>query len=164
MNRTEFEKQVLNNQEPLRRFLLNLCNGDSALSDDIAQEAFIKAYLNLNSFNGFSKFSTWLFRIAYNCYCDNKRVSQRYSSVQIEDKILTSQETSDNKYKNQELYMALAKLNEKERTSILLFYMEDRSLKEVSKITDTPLNTVKSHISRAKIHMSEHLKSIGYER
>lgn len=164
MSRTEFEQQVLNNQEPLRRFLLNLCNGDTALSDDIAQEAFIKAYLNLNSFNGFSKFSTWLFRIAYNCYCDNKRVSQRYSSVQIEDKILTSQETTDNKYQNQELYMALAKLNEKERTIVLLFYMEDKSLKEVSKITDTPLNTVKSHISRAKIHMSEHLKSIGYER
>ncbi|OFY39860.1 MAG: hypothetical protein A2X18_02530 [Bacteroidetes bacterium GWF2_40_14] len=164
MSRTEFEQQVLNNQEPLRRFLLNLCNGDSALSDDIAQEAFIKAYLNLNSFNGLSKFSTWLFRIAYNCYCDHKRVSQRYSSVQIEDKILTSHETTDHKYQNQELYMALAKLNEKERLIILLFYMEDKSLKDVSKITDIPLNTVKSHISRAKIHMSEHLKSIGYER
>ncbi len=164
MSRKEFEQQVLNNQEPLRRFLLNLCNGDSALSDDIAQDAFIKAYLNLNSFNGLSKFSTWLFRIAYNCYCDNKRVSQRYSSVQIEDKILTSPETTDNKYKNQELYMALAKLNEKERLIVLLFYMEDKSLKDVSKITDIPLNTVKSHISRAKIHMSEHLKSIGYER
>jgi len=164
VSRKEFEQQVLNNQEPLRRFLLNLCNGDSALSDDIAQDAFIKAYLNLNSFNGLSKFSTWLFRIAYNCYCDNKRVSQRYSSVQIEDKILTSPETTDNKYKNQELYMALAKLNEKERLIVLLFYMEDKSLKDVSKITDIPLNTVKSHISRAKIHMSEHLKSIGYER
>jgi len=60
--------------------------------------------------------------------------------------------------------MALAKLNEKERLIVLLFYMEDKSLKDVSKITDIPLNTVKSHISRAKIHMSEHLKSIGYER
>lgn len=164
MNRKEFEQQVLINQEPLRRFLLNLCSGNAALSDDIAQEAFIKAYLNINSFNGLSKFSTWLFRIAFNCYCDSKRASQRYSLVEIEDKILTSQETTDKRYKNQELYMALGKLNEKERSIVLLFYMEDKSLKEISKITDFPVNTVKSHLSRAKTHMSEHLKSIGYER
>jgi len=164
VNRKEFEQQVINNQEPLRRFLLNLCGGDVALSDDIAQEAFIKAYLNINSFNGLSKFSTWLFRIAYNCYCDNKRVSQRYNFVEIEDKGLTSHETTDRGYKNQELYMALSKLNEKEKSLILLFYMEDKSLKEISKITDIPINTVKSHLSRAKAHMSEHLKSIGYER
>lgn len=164
MNRKEFEQQVLINQEPLRRFLLNLCSGNAALSDDIAQEAFIKAYLNINSFNGLSKFSTWLFRIAFNCYCDSKRASQRYSLVEIEDKILTSQETTDKRYKNQELYMALGKLNEKERSIVLLFYMEDKSLKEISKITDIQVNTVKSHLSRAKTHMSEHLKSIGYER
>lgn len=164
MNRKEFEQQVLINQEPLRRFLLNLCSGNAALSDDIAQEAFIKAYLNINSFNGLSKFSTWLFRIAFNCYCDSKRASQRYCLVEIEDKILTSQETTDKRYKNQELYMALGKLNEKERSIVLLFYMEDKSLKEISKITDFPVNTVKSHLSRAKTHMSEHLKSIGYER
>jgi len=164
VNRKEFEQQVLINQEPLRRFLLNLCSGNAALSDDIAQEAFIKAYLNINSFNGLSKFSTWLFRIAFNCYCDSKKASQRYSLVEIEDKILTSQETTDKRYKNQELYMALGKLNEKERSIVLLFYMEDKSLKEISKIADFPVNTVKSHLSRAKTHMSEHLKSIGYER
>jgi RNA polymerase sigma-70 factor, ECF subfamily len=164
VNRKEFEQQVLDNQEPLRRFLLNLCNGDTALSDDIAQEAFIKAYLGINSFNGFSKFSTWLFRIAYNCYCDNRRAGQRYSTVQIDDKTLTSHEYADKSYNNQELYIVLGKLNEKERSVVLLFYMEDKSLKEVAKITDIPINTVKSHLSRAKLHMSEHLKSIGYAR
>lgn len=60
--------------------------------------------------------------------------------------------------------MALSKLKEPERSIILLFYMEDKSLKEIAKITDININTVKSHLSRAKSHMSEHLKSIGYER
>ena len=110
MNRAAFEKEVINNQEPLRRFLLNLCGGDGALSDDIAQEAFIKAYLNINSFNGLSKFSTWLFRIAYNCYCDNKRASQRFSTVEINDRVHMAGESSDSRYKNQELYMALEQL------------------------------------------------------
>lgn len=67
MAKTEFEQLVKENQEPLRRFLLNLCNGNGALSDDIAQEAFIKAYYNFELFKRDSKFSTWLFRIAYNC-------------------------------------------------------------------------------------------------
>ena len=84
--------------------------------------------------------------------------------MEIDDKALTSQDTTDKKYKNQELYIALGKLNEKEKSLVLLFYMEDKSLKEISKITDIPVNTVKSHLSRAKVHISEHLKKIGYER
>ena len=82
----------------------------------------------------------------------------------MEDTVFISQETADKKYNHQELYMALAKLNLKERSIILLFYMEEKSLKEISKIMNTPENTVKSHLFRAKTHISEHLKSIGYER
>ncbi len=164
MTRAEFEQQVKVNQEPLRRFLINLCSGDSSLSDDIAQEAFIKAYLNLNSFSGKSKFSTWLFRIAYNCFCDNKRASSRYSTIELSDTKHFANESTDSKYKNQELYMALSKLNENERSCILLFYMEDKSIKDISEITAIKENTIKSHLSRAKTNISQHLKSIGYER
>ncbi|MDP3436238.1 MAG: RNA polymerase sigma factor [Bacteroidales bacterium] len=164
MTRAEFEQQVIQNQEPLRRFLINLCSGDSSLSDDIAQEAFIKAYLNLNSFSGKSKFSTWLFRIAYNCFCDNKRASSRYSTVELSDTKHFANENTDSKYMNQELYMALSKLNENERSCILLFYMEDKSIKDISEITAIKENTIKSHLSRAKTNISQHLKSIGYER
>ena len=164
MTRAEFEQQVRLNQEPLRRFLINLCSGDSSLSDDIAQEAFIKAYLNLNSFGGKSKFSTWLFRIAYNCFCDNKRASQRYSTVELSDTKHFANESTDSKFMNQELYMALSKLNENERSCILLFYMEDKTIKDISDITAIKENTVKSHLSRAKTNLSEHLKNIGYER
>ncbi|HBG24246.1 MAG: hypothetical protein A2X17_07395 [Bacteroidetes bacterium GWF2_41_61] len=164
MTRAEFEQQVRLNQEPLRRFLINLCSGDSSLSDDIAQEAFIKAYLNLNSFSGKSKFSTWLFRIAYNCFCDNKRASSRYNTVELNDTKHFANESTDSKYMNQELYMALSKLNENERSCILLFYMEDKSIKDISEITAIKENTIKSHLSRAKTNISQHLKSIGYER
>ncbi len=163
MTRTEFEQQVRVNQEPLRRFLINLCSGDASLSDDIAQEAFIKAYLNLNSFSGKSKFSTWLFRIAYNCFCDNKRAAQRYTSVELNESKYFTNEGTDARFKNQELYMALSRLNPNEKSSILLFYMEDKSIKEISLITGIKENTVKSHLSRAKTNLSEYLKNSGYE-
>ena len=60
-------------QESLRRFLLALCGGDQALADDIAQDALVRAYVASGSFLGLSRFSTWLFRIAYNCYVDYHR-------------------------------------------------------------------------------------------
>lgn len=164
MNRSEFEKEVILVQEPLRRFLYNLCNGDIALGDDIAQESLIKAYINLSSFSGKSKFSTWLFRIAYNCFCDNKRAQKKFTSTELNENIVADQTGADSKYKNQELYMAMSRLSEKERTTVLLFYMEDRSMKEISVITGMPENTVKSHLSRARGNLSNHLNKIGYER
>lgn len=163
MTRVQFEKEVRENQEPLRRFLMNLCSGNSSLGDDIAQEAFIKAYTRLDAFNGKSKFSTWLFRIAYNCFCDHMRSAKRYTAAELEDNILCSSD-AEKPYANQELHMALSRLGENEKTCILLFYMEDKSIKDISVITGFKENTVKSHLLRAKANLSEHLKSIGYER
>lgn len=164
MNRKEFELQVQLNQEPLRRFLRNLCRGDAALADDIAQEAFIKAFLHLDAFGGRSAFSTWLFRIAYNCFCDNKRAAERYSPAEVESLTVEASEKTDEAFDHQGLYMALDLLNTKERTALLLFYMEDKSLKEISDITRMPVNTVKAHLSRGRLHVSEHLKTIGHDR
>ncbi|MFA6770362.1 MAG: RNA polymerase sigma factor [Bacteroidales bacterium] len=164
MTLVQFENQVRLNQEPLRRFLLNLCSGNSSLSDDIAQEAFIKAYTNLNSFNGMSKFSTWLFRIAYNCFIDHIRSSKRYATTELSDNISYTKESLPSKFKNEELYMALSQLGENEKTCILLFYMEDKSIKEISNITAIKENTVKSHLSRAKSNLLDHLKKVGHER
>lgn len=166
MTRAQFEQEVRDNQEPLRRFLLNLCSGNSSLSDDIAQEAFIKAYLNLNSFGGKSKFSTWLFKIAYNCFCDNKRVSNKYRSIDIDDVKICSEEGSvaEQNIENNQLYEAISKLGYNEKICTLLFYMEDKSIKEIGIITGIKENTVKSHLSRAKSNLEQHLKQIGYER
>lgn len=67
MTQERFIAEVRQQQEPLRRFLLALCAGNGALADDIAQDALVRAYVASGSFLGLSKFSTWLFRIAYNC-------------------------------------------------------------------------------------------------
>jgi len=164
VNRKEFEIQVQLNQEPLRRFLRNLCRGDAALADDIAQEAFIKAFLHLDAFGGRSSFSTWLFRIAYNCFCDNKRATERYSPTEVESLTVMASEKADQGFDHQELYLALDRLNAKERSALLLFYMEEKSLKEISDITRMPVNTIKAHLSRGRLHVSEHLKIIGHAR
>lgn len=65
-NRGAFGKLVEAYQPQLRRFLLNLTMGDENLTDDLAQETFIKAYTGIRAFKGLSGFGTWLYRIAYN--------------------------------------------------------------------------------------------------
>ena len=145
-------------QEPLRRFLLALCSGDSALADDIAQDALVRAYVASGSFLGLSKFSTWLFRIAYNCYIDHCRKA-RPDETPIENAIaVPSDEASDKNFRYQQLYQALEKLPEKEKAAIALFYFEDRSIKEISVILDMPQGTVKYQLSMGRTHLKQHIQ------
>ena len=72
-NKRAFDQLVRKYQSPVRRFFLNQTLGDEPLSDDLAQETFIKAYMNITKFRGLSSFSTWLFRIAYNVFYDYTR-------------------------------------------------------------------------------------------
>lgn len=67
-NTRAFDTLVKKYQSPIRRFFLHQTLGDTELSDDLAQETFIKAYTNLASFKNLSSFSTWLYRIAYNIF------------------------------------------------------------------------------------------------
>ena len=70
MTRERFIELVTAEQEPLRRFLLALCGGDRAISEDIAQDALVKAYLASGEFVEHYKFRTWLFKIAYRTFLD----------------------------------------------------------------------------------------------
>ena len=63
-NTRAFDQLVKKYQSPVRRFFLNLTCGDNELSDDLAQDTFIKAYTNLASFKNLSNFSTCLFPTA----------------------------------------------------------------------------------------------------
>jgi len=160
VDKATFEQFIAQQQEPLRRFLLSLCAGNRAMADDIAQEAFIKCYLKLELFEGRSKLSTWLFKIAYNCFYDYIKQEQKYRSELIDNYQfrLEDTKTEDSADDLKVLYSALSKLKQQEREAALLFYMEDKSLKEIAVITQMPVNTVKSHLRRAKLQLKKHMK------
>ena len=158
MTEERFISLVREQQEPLRRFLLALCGGDSALADDIAQDALVRAYVASGSFLGLSKFSTWLFRIAYNCYIDNCRKAKPQQAPVEEAYNLPGTDTSDKSFRYQQLYQALDKLPEKEKAAIALFYFEDRSIKEISAILNMPAGTVKYQLSMGRTHLKQHIQ------
>lgn len=152
MTRQEFICHVREIQEPLRRFLTALCLSDSQLADDIAQEAFIKAYLAIDTLVDSSKFKPWIYRIAYNIFLNQSRY--RHDLVSYDQAIeSTDHNTSDDAFRFQDLYLALNKISNKERMAILLFYMEGYSIKEIAQITKSSTHAVKQHLSRGRKHL-----------
>src|SRR6202158_6179217 len=72
-DRHAFSELVRRHQSSVRATLRKLAKGDAALADDLAQETFLLAYRNLKSFRQEAKFSTWLYRIAYNVFLADAR-------------------------------------------------------------------------------------------
>ncbi|WP_300724522.1 sigma-70 family RNA polymerase sigma factor [uncultured Bacteroides sp.] len=162
-NTKAFDQLVRKYQSPVRRFFLNLTCGDHELSDDLAQDTFIKAYTNIASFRNFSSFSTWLYRIAYNVFYDylrNRKETSDLDTYQVDAQYNTDQKDIGREI---DIYRALSQLKEIERTCITLFYMEDQSIEKIAGITGCPAGTVKSHLSRAKEKMAAYLKQNGYD-
>lgn len=157
-------------QPEVRRFFLNLTLGDEALSDDLAQETFIKAYLNVRSFRGLARFSTWLYRIAYNEFCTWQRKTQHEASAMFNDDDVTDDDdyfdadgshscsTADSVEARIDVWQCMKLLSEAERTVITLFYIQDYPLKKIVEITGMPEGTVKSYISRGKAKLARVMK------
>ena len=74
-NKRAFDQLMREYQSPVRRFFLSQTLGDEMLSDDLAQDTFIKAYTHISQYRGTSSFLTWLTRIAYNVWYDHCRTA-----------------------------------------------------------------------------------------
>lgn len=153
-DRNAFGLLVEEYQDGLRRFIFNLTLGDASLTDDLAQETFLKAYLSIRSFRGLSRFKTWLYRIAYNEYYSYMR-KQREERIETID-IIPESTTQDHSSIEAGIDVAtcLKSLNEKERSIIILFYLEDQPINKIAAITNVPVGSIKSYLSRARKKMA----------
>ncbi len=127
-------------------------------AEEVAQDAFIKAFKNLKSYKGDAKFSTWLYKITYRCCLDVLNASkERYRSEPIEEsgahslqgteQILT---TIERKERAALLNRCLLSLPEEERAVIWMFYYEELSLKEIVATTELSEANVKVKLHRAR--------------
>jgi len=148
--------------------------GNRHEAEDIAQEAFIRAYVNIKSFNQDLKFSTWLFRIATNLCIDRirKKKPDYYLDAEVsgtDGLTMYSQLSSDTPLPETELeslelqesvQKEILKLPEKYRSVIVLKYIEELSLNEISEILDLPLGTVKTRIHRGREALRQQLRYV----
>ncbi len=136
----------------LRQFFMSLTLGDAALSDDLAQDTFIKAYTGLRSFKGLASFGTWLYRIGYNEFCSyaRKRREERADDGAAQAVAIAADCTQCQRLDAQAL---MAGLSADERTAVTLRYIADKPLAQIARIMQMPQGTVKSHLHRAKQKM-----------
>ena len=145
-----FAELVRNHQSPVRGLLRQLTRSDLALADDLAQETFLRAYKNIRSFRGEAKFSTWLYRIAYNCFREEAR--KRKELVGIDESQVEAEpdpQTVDPALKH-DLMQALQLLPLHERSAILLCCQNGLSHDEAARVLDIPLGTVKTNVLRGR--------------
>ena len=155
--------RIVNEYAPaVRNFLFRLTGGDAALTDDLSQDTFVKAWSGLKSLRAAARLRTWLFSIAYNEFVSFTR-RQREERMPEEYVPPAGEGLSDHGAKLSEMRhdinVALASLTPKERTVVVLFYLDDLPIKDISRITSLPSGTIKSYLSRAKNKMAEMLKN-----
>jgi RNA polymerase sigma-70 factor (ECF subfamily) len=174
-NGRAFDELVRRYQSSVRRFFLNQTLGDSQLSDDLAQDTFIKAYTNIRSFRGLASFQTWLMRIAYNVFYDHVRrekvkpgslstLRSKNSEQFSSDASSVERVAAAHSSFKMDLYAALALLKPDERTCITLQLIDGYDIAGIAKITGLKEGTVKSHLSRGKEKLATYLRQNGYDR
>lgn len=158
-NKRAFDQLVRKYQSPVRRFFLAQTLGDTQLSDDLAQDTFIKAYTRIASFKGMAGFQTWLMRIAYNVLYDYRRSLKQTTDVDQQVARFSGEPPAGLKM---DLYKALALLKPDERTCITMQLIDGLPIDEIADIMQLPQGTVKSHLSRGKKQLANYLKNNGY--
>lgn len=138
----------------LRRFIFNITSGNAALTDDIAQETFIKAYTSMHSFKGMARFGTWLYTIACRQLADYRRKTREELPGTLPDMAPSERPPGFDEDLHHDLTKALGHLSEKERCIVLLFYIQDRPIKEIVRIVGIPEGSIKAILSRARIKLA----------
>ena len=149
--------------------------GNSADVNDVAQEAFIKAYKAINNFRGESSFYTWLYRIVVNAaktYLESNSKRKNHIDVDSEEfqsidsqGVLTSRESPDKIIESQELQQvilsAMNELPEELRQAIMLREVEGMSYEDMADLLQIPIGTVRSRIFRARQFIEEKMSKFA---
>jgi len=134
-------------------------------AEEVAQDTFIKVYKSLNKYKGESKFSTWLYKITYNTCLDQLKKKKEKNVVYIEDfsereskTIKNVLDNIDEKNRNQKIQDCLHLLLSEEAFLLTLYYFDDQSIEEISKVMDTNVNNIKVKLFRSRKKLASILK------
>ena len=144
----------------LTNYVRRIAGGNKEMVEDMVQNIFIKAFVNINSFQKGKNFGSWLYGIAHNECIDNLRKYKKYTgNVSLDGNeelfaILASEENVEQslikKDQKDSINKSLERLPAKFREVLVLKYLEDKSYEEVGYILKKPVSTVGTLLSRAK--------------
>ncbi|WP_146528186.1 RNA polymerase sigma factor [Novipirellula artificiosorum] len=168
-DRAAFTRLVEINQDRLYASMVQV-TGSPDEAEEVVQEAFIRAFIKLDTFHQNSQFFTWLYRIAFNSALTRRRRKRarvsldqfrEQSGIEISDE---SADAVDEPMLQQEriamVRSAMGKLTDEHRSILVLREMEERSYETISEILDISIGTVRSRISRARAQLKLALEAI----
>jgi RNA polymerase sigma factor (sigma-70 family) len=159
-DRNAFAELVRRHQSAVRAVLRRLTKGDAGLADDLAQETFVLAWRNMRKFRFEARFSTWLYRIAFNAWQSEARRKHEVLLDLEDDAPPPGSDHFDEMpdvASKVDLERAMAVLSEGERAAIAACYYADLSHEEAALALGIPVGTVKTHVLRAKVKLKARL-------
>lgn len=163
-DRNAFGELVRRHQSQLRASLRRMTGGNIELADDVAQETFILAWKNIKSFRFEAKFSTWLYRIAFNAWQSEVR---KKHEILLDEELMPEREApecvAETTGMRRDLDRAMDGLTIGEHNAITQCYYNDLSHEEAAYVLSIPLGTVKTNILKAKEKMRAKLAAYGPE-
>lgn len=135
-------------------------------AEEVSQDTFIKVFKSLRSYKGDSKFSTWIYRVAYNTCLDrikkNKRKQQTYTIDEMTENQIQDTENAldimEQEEKKQAITKCMDSLNPDDRALMTLFYFEELSLDEIGKVLNLKPNNVKVKLFRSRKRLATIMK------
>jgi RNA polymerase sigma-70 factor (ECF subfamily) len=172
-DRSAFSALVTRHQDAMYTLCLRQLRNPT-VAEEVSQDAFLSIFKGLHRFRGEARFKTWMFRVAVN-HCKNRRLYRQRRATNRHESLdqpagpdddaprrqLPSDATTDSRVHQQQakrlLENAMARLDEEQRTIIVLRDLEDLSYEEISAILDLPRGTVKSRLHRARLQLTQTL-------
>jgi RNA polymerase sigma-70 factor (ECF subfamily) len=167
-NSASFGQLVRRYQDRLYNTMVHVVSS-SEEAQDVCQEAFVQAFVKLETFQRSSAFYTWLYRIAFNVAISRRR--RRKPTVSVEQsREMTGEEPIDNHEpphqrleqaeRVAQVQAALATLTEEHRSILILRELEGFAYETISELLDLPVGTVRSRLHRARLQLREQLKEM----
>jgi RNA polymerase sigma factor (sigma-70 family) len=156
-DQSAFELLVRRHQSKLRNFLRQLTKNDAARADDLAQETFLKAYRSIRTYRGTAKFSSWLYRIAYNTFLNDER--SRFPEIELDETVpFSAKDLTENVNREIDIDSALKRFPARQRAIFDMYYKKGMTHEEIGNALELPLGTVKSDLKRGLDQLREYLK------
>ena len=168
-NQDAYEGLVLRYQKAVLSAALSVTHREF-MAEDAAQDAFVTAWMKLDSLQEPAKFAPWVCRIAKNCALNMLKRYRGFLPFEDLENLNLTEEQAQNpaelyvrSEEDEELHKTIAKLSEKVRTVIYLHYFEGYKAEEIGRILGIPKATVHTRLVRGREKLKPFLEEYGYE-
>jgi RNA polymerase sigma-70 factor (ECF subfamily) len=164
----DFERLVNRHKERVHRLVLSVLGPAlSAEAEDVTQDVFVQVFRKLATFRMRSRFSTWLYRIAYNKAIEHRRKARNrlphcgvesLAAVPISDAHADPARAAGDRQRRQKVLECIEELGEPQRTVVYLHYWMNLKVADIAATLRTRPGTVKSHLHRARARLAQELR------